>query len=395
MDNQDKLYEQFKDAARKAETKDFARMEAVWNRVEEKLDHKELKKKASLWKYTGIAATLLLFMGAGFFLLSNENNTPVTTPKARPENTVTVIDTQKVEKTLNPATIENNEAVVTTVNPTTTEVPYAASSFAEPVTPQAQKKKLSKGYTDAVTAAPAAKSSATVNREMEITPVSADALVAYENANVKIVNPDTTSDKTTTADETVVESYSTITKATSNVAVASFAAKTIEGRPNANFVQSLQGQVPGLNVTTGSGQPQANSLVSKTTADFPSIPPLPYIFPENKEKRQLEKELKENHTTILKSIPQERPLIFVDNLLVSYEGVQKINTDHIATIDVLKDSTATAPYGETGKNGIIKISIKKQYAKKVKKQLIRFNKKQEKLHKKQPENYLRFRQEKN
>ena len=29
----------------------------------------------------------------------------------------------------------------------------------------------------------------------------------------------------------------------------------IEGRPNANFIQTLQGQVPGLNITTGSGQP--------------------------------------------------------------------------------------------------------------------------------------------
>lgn len=38
--------------------------------------------------------------------------------------------------------------------------------------------------------------------------------------------------------------------------------KRIKGKPNADFVQTLQGQVPGLEITTASGQPGANSQVS-------------------------------------------------------------------------------------------------------------------------------------
>jgi len=37
--------------------------------------------------------------------------------------------------------------------------------------------------------------------------------------------------------------------------VNTVSSKTIEGRPNASFLQTLQGQVPGLNISTGSGQP--------------------------------------------------------------------------------------------------------------------------------------------
>lgn len=112
MENQDKLYEQFKEAAGKAEQKDFARMEAVWNRVEEKLDNKKQRRIAAWWKYTGMAAVFLLFMGVGFFMLTNEKNNPVIAPTVTPENNVTTIDTQKVKETFDPSKAVEKEAVV-------------------------------------------------------------------------------------------------------------------------------------------------------------------------------------------------------------------------------------------------------------------------------------------
>lgn len=39
-------------------------------------------------------------------------------------------------------------------------------------------------------------------------------------------------------------------------APSSITSKTIEGRPNASVIQTLQGQVPGLNIQTGAGQPE-------------------------------------------------------------------------------------------------------------------------------------------
>lgn len=110
MENQDKLYNQFKDAAAKAEDKGFARMDAVWNRVEEKLDNDRHRKAAAWWKYTGIAASFLLFMTVGFFMLQDNKNT-ITAPDGVPQNTITTkeaesdvittaIDTAKIEQVL-------------------------------------------------------------------------------------------------------------------------------------------------------------------------------------------------------------------------------------------------------------------------------------------------------
>jgi Ca-activated chloride channel homolog len=95
MEDQDKLYEQFRGAAEKSESQGFARMEAVWNRVEDKLDNKKQRKIAAWWKYTGMAAILLLFVTVGTFLYTNES--PSVTPQGTQENSITVIDTQKIK----------------------------------------------------------------------------------------------------------------------------------------------------------------------------------------------------------------------------------------------------------------------------------------------------------
>ncbi|WP_160750682.1 VWA domain-containing protein [Flavobacterium sp. Sd200] len=102
MENKDKIYDQFKEAATKAEDKGFARMDAVWNRVEEKLDQKKERRAAIWWKYTGIAALLLLFTGIGAYLMNN--NDAVITPQALPQHNVTVTDTIKVKETVAPIT---------------------------------------------------------------------------------------------------------------------------------------------------------------------------------------------------------------------------------------------------------------------------------------------------
>lgn len=113
MENQDKIFEQFKDASKKAETKDFPAMEKVWARVEEKLDKKEDKRTIALWKKIGIAASFLLFFSLGYQFLKTDENT-IDTPKhpvvtQEKENTIsnpekeTVVDnsdvTAKPEKT--------------------------------------------------------------------------------------------------------------------------------------------------------------------------------------------------------------------------------------------------------------------------------------------------------
>ena len=97
MENQDKLYNQFKSAAENAETKDFPGMENVWNRVEQKLDTKVLKKETKLWKKLAVAASILLVVSVGYHFWNNEKAT------ITPANEIVITDS-----ITNPIIEENN-----------------------------------------------------------------------------------------------------------------------------------------------------------------------------------------------------------------------------------------------------------------------------------------------
>ena len=80
MDNQDKIFEKFKEASHNAESKDFPAMEKIWSRVEEKLDKKEDKKAISLWKKIAIAASFLLVISLGSQFLKTDKTPNIENP---------------------------------------------------------------------------------------------------------------------------------------------------------------------------------------------------------------------------------------------------------------------------------------------------------------------------
>jgi len=144
MENQDKLYQQFKDAADKAESKGFGSMEAIWNRVEEKLDEKKNSRVIPIWQYTGIAAILLICLTVGGYFVTN--NTRVNSPTALPENEVsTVIDTRKVEEVLNPEKLSTEEEIVVN-EPVSTF--YSSKSAERNDSKTSADIKLQEGYTE-------------------------------------------------------------------------------------------------------------------------------------------------------------------------------------------------------------------------------------------------------
>jgi Ca-activated chloride channel family protein len=87
MENQDKIYKQFQQAAKDAETKQVPGLDKIWARVEEKLDKKEEKKPVFWWRKIAVAASLLLVMTLGYQLFSEEEvlfpttNSVVESPK--------------------------------------------------------------------------------------------------------------------------------------------------------------------------------------------------------------------------------------------------------------------------------------------------------------------------
>lgn len=127
--------------------------------------------------------------------------------------------------------------------------------------------------------------------------------------------------------EMVIDVYRTTSKPKSNVAASTVTSKTIEGRPNASFVQTLQAQVPGLNISTGSGQPGSS-----------------------------------NTTVILRGIGSingnVEPLFVIDGVPMGSANFRSINPNDIENITVLKDAGATSIYGNRGANGVIVVTTK-------------------------------------
>lgn len=127
--------------------------------------------------------------------------------------------------------------------------------------------------------------------------------------------------------EVVVEGYKSTVKSKSNTAVTSITNKSIEDRPNASFIQTLQGQVAGLNISTGSGQPGAGSSV------------------------------------ILRGLGSVNgnvePLYLVDGVPMNGDNFRSINPEEISSVSVLKDAAATSIYGNRGANGVMVVKTKR------------------------------------
>ncbi|WP_295334797.1 hypothetical protein [Flavobacterium sp.] len=107
MEHQD-IFNQFKKAADKAESPEFASMEQVWSRVEAKLDQKELKQETALWKKWAIAASLLLIGTLGYQFLKKDaqvvnTNEIIVQKDSVPQTNSEVEDAITSEETAHPA----------------------------------------------------------------------------------------------------------------------------------------------------------------------------------------------------------------------------------------------------------------------------------------------------
>lgn len=473
MENQDKLHEQFKDAAGRAEQKGFDRMESVWNRVEEKLDNKKQRRIAAWWKYTGIAALFLLFLTIGFFML-NENNA-IATPESTPENDMTVIDTQKVNETFSPEKSGAAEAVVvnqghSTLADSIVFINNARISRAKNIeNPQyasvAQKtgQESDKEVMDFAAEPSAATAdivtgddnkgfitfSGTVSDQSGPLPGASVAIkgtdnyvatdiegrfsievpedgqleISYVGYNSRTIAANTRNNNTNIMVEdsgallesAVVNTYradvlqkaaaesiskkdarrerraerdakkaAAITSATltppSAVPASSFtdenrpvaindyanadvvvkekaSAQAFSGSTNTTGIHSLQGQVQGITIASGSGRPGTDD------------------------------------TIILRGLgiaKDTQPLYIIDGTPADEQAVESLKPGDIIEVNILKDAAATAVYGNRGANGVIVITTKGDLSKKELRKLKRKNKKLEKQQKETKKDSIDF-----
>jgi TonB-linked SusC/RagA family outer membrane protein len=123
----------------------------------------------------------------------------------------------------------------------------------------------------------------------------------------------------------VVIGYGTVKKRDLTGAVVSLKGDEVVKVPAGNLMESVQGKLPGVDITRTSGSAGAN--VNVTVRGNRSI------------------------------IAQNGPLYIVDG--IQYSNFQDINSNDIQSLEVLKDASSTAIYGSRGANGVIIITTKR------------------------------------
>lgn len=121
MNQEEKIYQKIREASQKAEENSFPGMDKVWNRVEEKLDTKIIKKKSEVWKKLAIAASFLLFFTVGIQLFNTQKEltepiTPVVNSKNHLEQIESNEDIIVDKKIVKEETIENSNNSKTTIS---------------------------------------------------------------------------------------------------------------------------------------------------------------------------------------------------------------------------------------------------------------------------------------
>ncbi len=125
-------------------------------------------------------------------------------------------------------------------------------------------------------------------------------------------------------DEVVVIGYQTIKRKDLTGSVASVTGDDIVSMPVSNIAQAMQGKLPGVNITSQDGRPDASVSIRIRGGG---------------------------------SISQSNePLILVDGITVN--SLDDIPSDQVESIDVLKDASSTAIYGARGANGVILVTTK-------------------------------------
>ncbi|MBW8687555.1 SusC/RagA family TonB-linked outer membrane protein [Chitinophaga rhizophila] len=150
-------------------------------------------------------------------------------------------------------------------------------------------------------------------------------------------------DAVNTLDATVVIGYGSSSRRLLTGAISRITAEQLEAQPVANALAALQGQAPGVQVTSTSGLPgaQVKLFIRGRNSIAAGNDPL----------------------FIIDGVPFDiTPLNNTEDLYGAAGRISpfnSINPADIESIDILKDADATAIYGSRGANGVVLITTKK------------------------------------
>lgn len=312
MDNQDKIFDKFKEAAENTPAKDFPGMEKVWSRVEQKLDKKEDKNTISLWKKIAVAASLLLVISLGYQFLKTDK-------KSTLENTNQVVTNDTENQTTKHNSEEENNTPVSSDSPLVTKEEGTA------ILENQLKRKGSVAIRDSII----------LNSPNEIAaPISTGAPV------LNFVPNDETSEEE--SDKIVSKKEVTPQMGYSSYPERESAKVALADKQAAKAKKSAP-----LIIMNGNAMAHSDD----TKRDKMMQAELPNVQPENVES-----------LVIL-----DEPLYIIDGIYYSEEDLfgknptspyAPLNQQDIKTITILQDLEATEKYGEKGKKGVVIITTK-------------------------------------
>jgi hypothetical protein len=309
MDNHDKIFDKFKEAAHNSEQKDFPGMEKIWSRVEDKLDKKEAKKSLSLWKKIAVAASFLLFISLGVQFLKSEKDSVQGTQN------VVIQENEKPQKhdlDSNEDSFSTNEVLVTKE---------------EAVKIIENHSKINDNVAFKETTAPS------TMRDSIAIPVMAAPIIAMNEAAVEKEISLTSEDQ----EETTYDfGYLSKSKERAPAKVA-FASKKSQTSKSSEPLIVVNGSA-----LANSNEGKRNKMMQASTSNFK---------PENLDSL----------------VVLEAPLYIIDGIYYSENDLfgtnptspyAPLNKQDIKTITILRDLEATEKYGEKGKKGVVIITTK-------------------------------------
>ncbi len=315
MDNQDKIFDKFKEAAHNSEQKDFPGMDKVWARVEEKLDKKEDKKAISLWKKIAIAASLLLLISLGAQFFKSDQNTTI------PASEVVVNETEK-------EVIQNSEIKKDGVAIEDSKLVPKAEAV-KILDKQIKEQQTTVANNEQITIAEAVGTGTAVSAPV------------YEEANAPIseaVNSGFVNDDERSVEKDKVADFGYSKKVEREAFAAKAAGQQAEQAKKSAPLVILNGKA-----MSHSNDAKRDEMVQAE---------LPNLQPENVESLVVLDE----PLYIIDGVYYSENDLFGDNPTSPYAP---LNKQEIKTITILQDTEAVAKYGEKGKKGVVIITTKK------------------------------------
>src|SRR5690554_3496781 len=304
--NKNNIDKYFRKLSEEQEPKPFKKMNAIWNKVEEKLDQKKKKRIIPIWQYFEIKSTLkyasmvaavllLITVGSRFI-----NNHPYIETTESEEEKIVLVDNEKIQEEFD--SLHNSDDVV-------------AFELAMP-----EKKEII-GNSETITT----KEGKILQEVVKYTP----PVIVEKTVESEIVLDDTYSEKDSNSlEEITIIGYSQRTK----IAYTGSALKIEKSDKHGNSsTSSLRGEASGVNLFKESGAPGSDATI------------------------RIRGRGSVNQNT--------SPLYIIDGKPISQTDLNNIHPDDIGEITVLKDTSATAIYGDRGVNGVILIQTKQDLEK--------------------------------